>query len=476
MRGHVRLIASFVALVFLGASCSQTSGRSESVGTPTGTRPGLEDSLAVTGIEEHLERFSEIAARSGGTRAAGTPGYARSARYVRDRLEAAGYKVTLQRFEFPFFRVSGKGSVTLADQEGFREGADFKAMIYSSSGSMEAVIHPLRFAEDADERDGRGCSASAYEGFPSGAVVLLRPGPCFFRDQVEVAQAAGASAVIFAMPDYTRGSVLRPTLLSPETIDVPVLAASNEMGLALFEAAGSEVAIRLKVVNEPRTTMNVIADSRSGNGDGVVMAGGHLDSVIDGPGINDNGSGVATLIEVAEELEVRDLRRRVRFAFWSAEELGLLGSTRYVETLTQEERDAIDAYLNFDMTGSENFVRYIYEDQGAPEGSDRIHDLFEAYFVDENLAVTDIDLQGRSDHGPFIEAGIPVGGLFTGADMIKTELEEDRFGGTAGVFQDRCYHQACDDLDNVDRRLLGEMAAAVAYVVETLAVEGLDRP
>lgn len=476
MRGHVRLIACLVALVSIGASCSRTSGGPSSAGNRSDVRSRLDDRVTVAGIAEHLEAFSEIAARSGGTRAAGTPGYARSARYVRDRLEAAGYTVTLQRFEFPFFRVTGKGSVTLADQGGFREGADFKAMIYSSSGSTEAIVHPLRFTQDADGRDGPGCSASAYEGFPRGAVVLLRPGPCFYRDQVEVAQTAGASAVIFAMPDYTTGSVLRPTLLSPETIDVPVIAASNEMGLTLFQRAGSEVAIRLNVVNEPRMTMNVIADSPSGNGDRVVMAGGHLDSVIDGPGINDNGSGVATLIEVAEELEVRDLDRDVRFAFWSAEELGLLGSTRYVEELTQTERDEIDAYLNFDMTGSENFVRYIYEDQGAPEGSDRIHDLFEAYFADKSLAATDIDLQGRSDHGPFIEAGIPVGGLFAGADMIKTELEEDRFGGRAGLFQDECYHQPCDDLRNVDRRVLGEMAAAIAYVVETLALEGLDGP
>lgn len=471
MRRSSRVVV-LVALVALVAACTGTTNGPADLRDPPDRSERLDERVTVEGVTEHLENLAEIAATSGGTRAAGTPGYARSARYVRNRLVASGYAVKFQRFGFPFFRVSGTGSVTLADKEGFREGADFKAMIYSAAGEVEAPIRPLGAIDDPGERDGPGCNASAYDAFPPGAIVLLRPGPCLYRDQVEVAQDAGAVAVIFAMPTYETGSVLRPTLLSPASIEVPVLAASNEMGLELFARTGATAMVRSRVVNERRTTMNVIAEMPESDDDRVVMAGGHLDSVIDGPGINDNGSGVAALVEVAEELSEIDAKARVRFAFWSAEELGLLGSTAYVERLSSSEREAIEAYLNFDMIASRNFVRYIYEDPGAPDGSPRIHDLFESYFTGEDIPATDIDLEGRSDHGPFIEAGIAVGGLFTGADMIKSDREEERFGGEAGDQHDPCYHLACDDIENVDLEVLGQMTAAFAHVLQELTLEG----
>lgn len=465
-------VVVIVALVALLAACSGTKDGSTDPRNPSDRSARLDERVTVEGVTEHLENLAEIAATSGGTRASGTPGYARSARYVRDRLVASGYAVTFQRFGFPFFRVSGTGSVTLADKEGFREGADFKAMIYSAAGQVEAPIRPLGTIRDPGQRDGPGCNASAYDRFPAGAIVLLRPGPCFYRDQVEVAQDAGAVAVIFAMPTYERGAVLRPTLLTPASIEVPVLAASNEMGLELFARAGDTAIVRSRVINERRTTMNVIAELPGSDDDGVVMSGGHLDSVIDGPGINDNASGVAALLEVAEELSEIDAEAPVRFAFWSAEELGLLGSTAYVERLSSSDRNAIEAYLNFDMLASRNFVVYIYDDPGVSEGSQHIHDLFESYFSSENIPATDIDLEGRSDHGPFIEAGIAVGGLFTGADMIKTDREEERFGGVAGDQQDPCYHLACDDIENVDLEVLGQMTAAFAHVLQELTLEG----
>lgn len=218
-------------------------------------------------------------------------------------------------------------------------------------------------------------------------------------------------------------------------------------------------------------TPNLIAESKDGDADQVVMAGGHLDSVLDGPGINDNGSGTATLLEVAEEMAGMELDNKVRFAFWSAEEEGLLGSTHYVESLGSSLQD-IAVYLNFDMVASPNYVRYVYDDTGAPEGSSVVRDFFKDYFALKDLPLEKIDIEGRSDHGPFLWNGIPIGGLFTGADMLKSPRERGLYGGTAGEYEDQCYHKACDDLGNVDETVLGEMAGAITSLIVELTTRG----
>ena len=88
-----------------------------------------------------------------------------------------------------------------------------------------------------------------------------------------------------------------------------------------------------------------------------------------------------------------------------------------------------------------DFVRYVYDDTGAPEGSEEIHDLLRAHFATKDLPLEDLDLAGRSDHGPFLRNGVPVGGLFTGADMIKTASEVESYGGIEGDYEDQCYHR-----------------------------------
>lgn len=465
MRGPSRLSILVAVLVVVITACTAGDGS-----RPDDTR---DDGaiIELTGLNEHLMALSDIASRAGGTRASGTAGYDDSVAYVVDRLEAAGYDVETQRFEFPFFGVDEDASVVLAGKEGYREGADFKTMVYSSSGEVEAMVVPLRFDPRARGRDGPGCTPDTYETLPAGAIVLLRPGPCLFRDQVEIAQDASAAAVIFAFPEFDDGFLLRPTLISPDTIDIPVLAGSDSMGRGLARLAGERIRVVVETMTEMRPTQNVIAETPSGDPDDVLILGGHLDSVIDGPGINDNGSGTAALLEVAEEMQGVPMDRKVRFAFWAAEEFGLLGSTHYVAGLEISERDDIHAYLNFDMVGSPNYVRYMYSDDGAPEGSAGLHELFADYFEAADIEAVDIDLQGRSDHGPFIQAGIPVSGLFTGADMVKSAEEARSFGGEPGAFEDPCYHQACDDIDNLSGVVLRQMAGAMAHVVTELAAK-----
>jgi Zn-dependent M28 family amino/carboxypeptidase len=227
------------------------------------------------------------------------------------------------------------------------------------------------------------------------------------------------------------------------------------------------------------TTSNVFAETPGGNPNNVVMVGAHLDSVNAGPGLQDNGSGSAAILEVAEQMAKVKPVNRVRFALWGAEESGLVGSRYYVANLPQAERDKIALYLNFDMIGSPNHVFFVYDGDDSdvtgapagPPGSAEIEKLFERYYGLLGESYKGTDFSGRSDYGPFIAAGvdIPSGGLFTGAEGIKTEAEAAIWGGTAGQQYDPCYHLACDNYDNINLHAYDVNVDAVAYSTLTYA-------
>jgi aminopeptidase S len=229
------------------------------------------------------------------------------------------------------------------------------------------------------------------------------------------------------------------------------------------------------------TGYNLIADWPGGDTENVVMVGGHLDSVI-GPGLNDNGSGSAAILEVALEVSRTGFapRKHLRFAWWGAEEIGLRGSRFYLANLAENERARIDGYYNFDMVASPNAGYFIYDGDDSdavgagpgPAGSARMEDLLEAYFDSIGVPTRGTDFDGRSDHGPFITLGIPAGGTFTGAEGIMSSEEAALWGGTAGQPYDACYHRRCDTLDNINDTALDRNADAIAYAVWALAGGG----
>jgi len=211
-----------------------------------------------------------------------------------------------------------------------------------------------------------------------------------------------------------------------------------------------------------KTGYNLIADWPGGDADQVVMAGSHLDSVDAGPGINDNGSGSAAILETALTVAKEKYKptKHLRFAWWGAEELGLVGSSHYVDKLPADERSKIKDYLNFDMIGSPNPGYFVYDDDPT------IEKTFKDYFGGLNLATEpDEEGDGRSDHAPFKDAGVPVGGLFSGADYEKTAEQAQNWGGTAGEPFDKCYHSKCDTESNIDGTALDHNSDAVAYAV-----------
>ncbi|WP_158885595.1 M20/M25/M40 family metallo-hydrolase [Amycolatopsis anabasis] len=214
-------------------------------------------------------------------------------------------------------------------------------------------------------------------------------------------------------------------------------------------------------------TQNLIAEWPKGDANQVIMLGAHLDSVSAGPGINDNGSGSAAILETALTLAQQnpEMVKRVRFAWWADEESGLRGSRYYVSQLPAAERTKIKTYLNFDMIGSKNWGHFVYDDVAS------IRAVFDEYFASINIPTEgDTEGDGRSDHASFKSAGIPVGGLATGAGYTKSSAQAQKWGGTAGQPFDNCYHRACDTISNIPDTPLDRNSDAIAYAVWKLAV------
>ncbi|MFC9285510.1 M28 family metallopeptidase [Streptomyces sp. NPDC057052] len=241
--------------------------------------------------------------------------------------------------------------------------------------------------------------------------------------------------------------------------------ASLDYVKAKLDAAGFTTTIQ-QFTASSRVGYNLIADWPGGDTNQVVMAGAHLDSVTSGAGINDNGTGSSAVLEAALTVARTGYQptKHLRFAWWGAEELGLVGSKYYVNSLSSTNRARISGYLNFDMIGSPNPGYFVYDDDPA------IEKTFKDYFAGIGVA-TEIETEGdgRSDHAPFKSAGVPVGGLFTGASRTKTAAQVTKWGGTAGQAFDRCYHSSCDTTANVNDTALNRNADALAYAVWTLS-------
>ncbi|MER7675750.1 MULTISPECIES: M28 family metallopeptidase [unclassified Streptomyces] len=237
--------------------------------------------------------------------------------------------------------------------------------------------------------------------------------------------------------------------------------ASVDYVKAKLDAAGFTTVLQ-QFTSSGRTGYNLVADWPGGDTNHVVMAGSHLDSVTAGPGINDNGSGSAAVLETALAVSRAGYQptRHLRFAWWGAEELGMVGSKYYVNSLSSANRAKISDYLNFDMIGSPNPGYFVYDDDPT------IEKTFKDYFTGLGIATEpETEGDGRSDHSPFKNAGIPVGGLFSGADYIKTAAQAAKWGGTSGQAFDRCYHASCDTSSNINDTALNRNADALAYAV-----------
>ncbi|WP_166870859.1 M28 family metallopeptidase [Salinibacterium sp. ZJ450] len=471
-RGIALATAAAFAIALIPAGAAAAAPAAKCDNRTNNTISKLLECVDADGAMEHLEAFQQIADENGGTRAAGLPGYEASVEYVTDTLEAAGWNVTIDEFDFTFVGPSTLTQLTPVNAE--YETGPFTG---SGPGDVTAAVTAVDIQLGLGNTSTSGCEAADFAGFPAGSIALIQRGTCPFGDKALNAEAAGAAGVIIFNQGNTatadRQDLIVGTLGGSDIVGIPVVGASYEQGVALSQA-GSTAHVFVPMP-EQRPQKNVIAELPGKNTDNVVMAGAHLDSVQAGPGINDNGSGSASLLELAQSMSKVKPENTVRLAWWGAEEAGLLGSQAYVDGLSQAEKDRIALYLNFDMVASPNYIFMIYDgDQSGfaapvvvPEGSVQIEDLFESYFTSVGQPYDDAEFSGRSDYEAFILAGIPAGGLFTGAEVIKTAEQQAIWGGVAGESYDQCYHQACDTIDNVSVEALDVNIDAIALSVLT---------
>ncbi|PEG42849.1 amidohydrolase [Mycolicibacterium agri] len=433
----------------------------------------------VTGdaLMAHLTKLQEIADEHGGNRALGTPGYDASADYVANALRDKGFDVQTPEFEvrLPF---AEEPQLTVGEA-----AIEAKPLEFTIGTPPEGVSGPL-VAAPVD--DSPGCTASDYDGLPvRGAVVLVDRGTCQFSIKQAVAAERGAVALIVA--NNEDNDEMGGTLGEDSNPKIPVVSVTQATGERLRNAPGPTT-LKLKAGVRVEKTRNVIAQTRTGSSADVVMVGAHLDSVPEGPGINDNGSGVAAVLETALQMGPSPpIQNAVRFGFWGAEEQGLRGSNDYVESLDVEALKDIALYLNFDMLGSPNAGYFTYDgDQSAPpsprevpprvpEGSAGIERNFVAYLEDAGKTAQDTSFVGRSDYDGFTKAGVPAGGLFSGAEEKMTREQAELWGGKADEPFDPNYHKRTDTLDQINRQAMEINGAGVAYVVGIYAQDQRGR-
>lgn len=436
----------------------------------------LSKAVSTDAVMNHLNQFQAIATANGGNRAAGTSGYEASAQYVEKTLAAAGYTSQRQYFDFFYEQVKATSLDELSPNP---RSVPQTPMSYAPSTGPAGVTSTLVAPANAI-----GCTAADWAGVnATGKIALISRGTCSFGQKSEAAKAAGAVAAIIY--NNTDGA-LNGTLGGPGNNYAPTTGITQAEGQKLVaELASGPVTMKfvLDKVSENRRTFNIIAETKTGRSDNVVMLGAHLDGAPEGPGINDNGSGAAAQLETAVQLaQANKVNNKVRFAWWGAEELGLLGSTHYVNDLVENnpaELKNIAGYLNFDMVGSPNYIIGVYDANEStypapvevPAGSAALEKLFTDRFDSIGQPWVDTEFSGRSDYQAFIENGIASSGLFTGADGTKTPAEVQMFGGTAGTLYDPNYHTARDDINNVNRKAIDINVKAMAYVTGTLAYD-----
>ncbi|ORV59772.1 amidohydrolase [Mycobacterium fragae] len=459
----VLVVVAAVALVAVGCTSSDTAPPAKSISAQD-YAVSLGKRISTDAMMAHLRKLQDIARANGNTRAVGTRGYDASVDYVVGKLRDKGFDVRTAQFDARVFH-SEPGSVTVADHT-----FEAHALEFSLATPADGVHGPL---VAAPVEDSPGCTASDYDNLPvQGAVVLVDRGSCPFFQKEQAAVQRGAVAMVVA--DNVVAEKMGGTLGENADVKIPVVSVSKTDGAQLRKKSGITT-VKLKADTKSVHARNVIAQTKTGSATDVVMAGAHLDSVPEGPGINDNGSGVAAVLETALQLgSSPPVRNAVRFGFWGAEELGLVGSRKYVESLDVDALKDIALYLNFDMLGSPNPGYFTYDgDQSlpldkrgnpvVPEGSAGIERSLAAYLNSAGKKPEDTSFDGRSDYDGFTMAGVPSGGLFSGAENKKSKEQAGLWGGTADQPFDPNYHKSTDTIDHVDRTALGIHGAGVAY-------------
>jgi len=477
-------IAVFVMSFVFIAGCGNDNSATPSV--------ALEDTITTETLVAHAQALERISLSNALSRSSASPGYIQAMDYIKGHLRGPGWKVWEQRFEYRFFLETEDPVLLMISpgQKTYAWGTDYQTITYSGFGDVTAgivFVTPVLPPGETPNTSTDGCEAADFHNIDvRGKIAVIQRGTCDFIKKVSNAESRGAVAVlIFNEGQEGRTDIVAGALPNDSIVGIPVIGIRYDLGKTLHDrySAGAAVTLRAAITGKSAMapTYNLFAETVAGRNDQVILIGAHLDSVIEGPGINDNGSGTAALLEVSRQIDLQGYtpKNKIRFAWWAAEENGLIGSYHYLDNLSPTEVRNIAMYLNVDSIASHNFIRgvedadlsdtidypeTIYSE--TPKGSGTIEQVLLDYFHAQGLPTKPTPLTGLTDYEGFAKYGIPFGGLYAGLDGMKTEAEALLFGGMAGEPYDSCYHKACDTVSNMNTQIFTENARAVAHVAQ----------
>ncbi|MBA0046197.1 M28 family metallopeptidase [Mycobacterium sp. NPDC050853] len=473
VRGFARG-CSVLAIAAVASCCAHPTSPGATAPPPS---PNLAADLArtvtVDAMMAHLQQLQQVADANGGNRAEGTPGYDASADYVTKALKDRGFDVQAPELSRLKVLTEGKPLVEIGGRPYAVDQASYFVQT-PKDGLKASTIRPSGKAS--------GCAAADYGTLKvAGQIAVVDGVGCSVVDKQNVAKEKGAAGVLVVMQSGGSEGLFTPNYYEQLSIPVGIVDSGVD---TLLRRNSSAITLVLDMNIAKVRSRTIIAQTATGDPANVVLAGAHLDSVSKGPGINDNGTGVAAVLETALQLGPKPVvNNAVRFAFWAAEEDGLAGSLEYAKGRNAEELNDIALYLNFDMLGSPNAGYFVLDgDQSAakpdpnrppldvPEGSAGIERTFAGYLNLAGKRPAAEQFNGRSDYGPFLAAGIPVGGISSGALERMSGPEAITWQGRAGQPFDPNYHGPKDTVANIGKEALAINGSAVAFAVGTYAL------
>jgi Zn-dependent M28 family amino/carboxypeptidase len=435
----------------------------------------LRDAVKPRAVFKHQAELEAIADANGATRHTETQGYLDSVDYVVDELESYGYDAKVLQFNIPEWVENTTPTLARTDVDpdtSYTAGTeadsdtpavDFITFEQSPSATLTDVpVVPVEVTIPSPGGSTSGCEAEDFPAEVAGAVALIQRGTCAFVQKLLNAEEAGAVGVIVFNEGDTPERQNALFISAPIGYTIPAVLSNFETGNELYQAYvnGDNPTVSMSVdaqIND-RFFPQVMAETKRGNKNKVVVSGAHLDSVEAGPGINDDGSGTMAQLETAKQIAEGKFkpRQKIRFLFFGGEEDGLIGSLYYADNLTDAQAKKIVVMLDFDMIASSNFARLVYDGDGSepgnpvgPPGSGEVERVFVDFWASQGRVSEPIPFDGRSDYAGFINRGIPAGGIFAGAEAPKTAEQVAKYGGVEGEQLDPCYHLACDRLSTI---------------------------
>jgi hypothetical protein len=463
-RARTAVVMTMIAALVIPVNAANAAPK------PPGLAEQLVRKVTIEGINRHLIAFQRIADRNGGHRSDPSPGFQESLNYVAGKVRAAGFDVTLQ--EFSYDRDVVDAASVVVDTTTFvpirMDGSP-----HTPVGGITARLAVVPVDETT------GCEPEDYAGLDvAGAIVLIRRGGCTFTLKEKAAADAGAVAALVYnnSPGPFRASV------DPALARIPAIGVAGDDGTVLAGMAGAQVTVEARGHVERTVSHNLLAQTRTGRTDNVIVTGAHLDGVPGSPSMNENASGVSALLETALQLgSTPKVKNAVRFAWWGATSEAA-GADDYLSSLSFDQQLDIAMYLAVEAIGSSNGGYFVYDGDNSggqvgpmPYGSAQIERAFADYLASRGIAAEDTHIgQSTGEYLYFIAAGIPTSGPYSGIQFIKTEAQAAKWGGTPGIAYHPCHDSPCDHLGNINRGVLDRNADAVAFVTGSYAMSTED--